>query len=287
MKINTLTLKSRGYPEPLRHMKGAPKRLFHTGATLEELLKRPRVTIVGSRKVSIYGERVTRDLATQLAEQGIVIISGLAFGVDAIAHQAALEVGGLCIAVLPSPLNNIVPVSNLSLAAEILEKGGALVSEYATGELPQKQNFIARNRIMSGLGQIVVVTDAAEKSGSLHTSRFAMEQGVTVMTVPGKIYDPNSVGTNNLIKAGAGVITSVDDVLSQLGLIRHETVAKQVRGRNAHEQKLLDLMLEGTTEGEDLLERSGLGVSEFNIALTMLEIGGKVRALGANNWAIS
>jgi len=287
MIINKLTFKSKGYPEPLRNMKGAPKQLYHTGAPLDELLKRPRVTIVGSRNISVYGERVTRELASQLAEQGVVIISGLAFGVDAVAHRAALEVDGLCIAVLPSPLDNIVPVSNVSLAQEILQRGGALVSEYAPSEFPQKQNFIARNRIMSGLGQIVVITEAAEKSGSLHTSRFAGEQGITVMTVPGEIYKPGSVGTNNLIKSGAGVITSVDDVLHELGLIRHETVAKKVIGRNKNEQILLDLMLRGLSEGEDLLNQSSLEVSEFNIALTMLEIGGKIRPLGANNWAIS
>lgn len=287
MIINRLTLKSADYPAPLLPLSGAPKQIFHTGAPLNDLLKRPRVTIVGSRKVSIYGERVTQEIAGQLAEQGVVIVSGLAYGVDSIAHRTALEHHGLCIAVLPSPLDNVVPVVHRDLAKEILAKGGALVSEYRSGDPPQKQNFIARNRIMSGLGQIVIVTDAAEKSGSLHTSRFAMEQGISVMTVPGKIYDPGSVGTNNLIKAGAGVITSVDDILSQLGLIRHTTHAKQVRGRTANEQNLLDLMLQGITEGEELLEQSGLEVSEFNTSLTMLEIGGKIRALGANNWAIS
>jgi len=268
-------------------MKGAPKQLYHTGTPLDELLKRPCVTIVGSRKVSIYGERATQELASQLAEQGVVIISGLAMGVDAIAHRAALQAGGLCIAVLPSPLDNIVPVTNRSLAQQILDTGGALISEYQTGEFPQKQNFIARNRIMSGLGQVVLITDAAEKSGSLHTSRFAMEQGITVMCVPGRLYDASHKGANNLLKSGADIVTSVDDILHALGLIRHETIARQVRGRNQNEQSLLDLMLLGVSEGEDLLLQSGLDVSEFNQALTMLEIGGKIRPLGANNWAIS
>lgn len=287
MNINRLTLKSKGYPDSLRQMKGGPKQLYHTGAPLDDLLKRPRVTIVGSRKISIYGERATRELASQLAEQGVVIISGLAMGVDAIAHRSALEVGGLCIAVLPSPLDNIVPVANRSLAQHILDSDGALISEYQTGEFPQKQNFIARNRIMSGLGQVVLITDAAEKSGSLHTSRFAIEQGVTVMCVPGRMYDASHQGANNVLKSGAGIVTSADDVLHALGLIRHETIAKQVRGRNKNEQSLLDLMLLGISEGEELLIRSNLDVSEFNQALTMLEIGGKIRPLGANNWAIS
>ncbi len=287
MNINKLTLTSSDYPAILRELKSAPKQLYHTGSPLTDLLARPRVTIVGSRKVSIYGERATREFASQLAEQGVVIISGLASGVDVIAHQSAIEAGGICIAVLPSPLDNIVPVANRPLAKNILDNSGALISEYSLGEFPQKQNFIARNRIMAGLGQVVLITDASQKSGSLHTSRFALEQGITVMCVPGRIYDQSHTGSNNLLKSGALVATSVDDVLHNLGLVRHQTIVKQVRGRNKNEQTLLDLMLLGVTEGEVLLERSRLGVSQFNQALTMLEIGGKIRALGANNWAIS
>ncbi len=287
MKINRLTLYSTDYPEPLRRLNKPPQKLFHSGAPLSELLLRPRVTIVGSRKVSIYGQRATQELAGKLAEQGIVIISGLAMGVDAIAHQSALEAGGLCVAVLPSPIDSIAPIVNQPLAQEILNKGGALVSEYESGEYPQKQNFIARNRIMAGLGQVVLITDAAQKSGSLHTARFALEQGITVMCVPGRIYDLSHVGANNLLLTGASIVTSIDDVLNELGLVLHKTFAKKVRGRNKNEQAVLDLMLEGVYEGEDLLIQSGLNVSEFNQALTMLEIGGKIRALGANNWAIS
>lgn len=286
MNINKLTLKSSDYPEPLRDLPMRPRRLYHSGANLNQLLKRPRVTIVGSRKVTPYGEQVTIDLATKLAEQGVVIISGLALGIDALAHRTALDAGGLCIAVLPSPVDNIVPSRNSRLAQEILDKGGALVSEYAPGEPAYKQNFIARNRIMSGLGQVVLVTQAAVKSGSLHTARFAMDQGITVMAVPGKITDPSYFGSNNMIKTGAGLVTEVNDVLHALGIHPHETAAKHVLGRNANEQILLDLMLEGVSDGEALLDQSGFGVSEFNQALTMLEISSKIRPLGANHWSI-
>lgn len=287
MNIKKLTVKDSGYPEPLRHMKGRPKQLYCSGEPLGQLLNKPRVTIVGTRQISIYGERVTRQLAKQLAEQDVVIISGLAFGVDAVAHQAALEVGGCCIAVLPSPLDNIVPVSNARLADKILAGGGALVSEYAPGERPYKQNFIARNRIMSGLGQVVLVTEARDKSGTAHTSRFALEQGIDVLAVPGNIYDLGSVGTNNLIKQGARIVTSVDDILHAIGLSNHNTPVKQVRGRNANEQSILDLMLSGITDADVLLDRCGLEVPPFNQALTMLHIDGKVRPIGANHWVIS
>ena len=139
---------------------------------------------------------------------------------------------------------------------------------------------------MSGLGQLLLITQAADKSGTLHTARFAMEQGITVMAVPNGINDSNFAGSNNLIKTGAGLVSSVDDVLNELGIISHETKATLVRGRNAHEQKLLDLMLQGINDGEDLANMCGFGISQYNQALTMLELSGKIRALGANQWAI-
>lgn len=286
MKIKKLTLSSGDYPEALREIPGKPKQLYHLGAPLNQLLKRPRVAIVGTRRVSAYGDMVTTDMAGKLAEQGLVIISGLAFGIDSLAHQAALDAGGLCIAVLPSPLNNIVPVYNRPLAERILEQGGALISEYAPGEPAMKQNFIARNRLMSGLAQVVLITEAGEKSGAEHTFKFAAEQGRTVLSVPGNINQPGSFGTNNYLKSGALVATSYKDVLNALDLTDHSTPASQVRGRNRHEQAVLNVILEGVTQGEIILEKSGLNVIQFNQVLTMLEIGGKIRPLGGNQWAL-
>lgn len=286
MIINKLTLNSSDFPELLREIPSPPQQLYHIGAPLAELLKRPRVAIVGSRNVTTYGRQVTTDLAAKLAEQGVVIISGLAIGVDALAHQATLEAGGLAIAVLPSPLDNIMPVSNRQLAKKILDQGGALVSEYPPGEIPFKQNFVARNRLVAGLAQVLLITEASEKSGSLHTARFARDQNKDVLVVPGNITTASSVGTNNLLKSGAGVVTSYMDVLYSLGLQDHKTVARTVHGRNAHEQSVLELMLEGLSDGEQLLEQSHLPTSQFNQVLTMLELGGKIRPLGANHWGL-
>ncbi|HEX4775004.1 MAG TPA: DNA-processing protein DprA [Candidatus Saccharimonadales bacterium] len=287
MKINKLTLNSPDYPPRLRHIPAKPKVLFHIGAPLNDLLKRKAVAIVGTRRISIYGEQVTRRFAKELAEQGVVIVSGLALGVDGMAHRAALEAGGLCIAVLPCPLDKIVPANNRRLAQSILDQGGALVSEYPPGEHPVKQYFIARNRIMSGLADAVLITEAGAKSGARHTADFAIKQGRDIMAVPGNITNIGSVTVNNLIKtSNASAVTEPKDVLHVLGLESHTTNAKQVKGSNANEQRLLDLMLEGITDGEQLLEHSGLKIELFNQALTMLEIGGKVRPLGLNNWAI-
>jgi DNA processing protein len=287
MNFKKLTLKSTDYPERLRQISSPPNPLFHTGAPLAGLLKRPTVAIVGSRRLSTYGKQVTIQLARDLAEQGVVIVSGLAFGVDYTAHQAAIEAGGYAIAVLPGPLDNILPVTNRQLAASILKEGGALVSEYPPGEIAYKQNFVARNRIMAGLAQAVIITEAGEKSGALHTANYAFEQNKPVLGVPGNINSPYSVGVNNLLKTDkAAAITDFMDVLNALNLTTHFTHVKKVRGRNRHEQKILDLMLQGVTAGELLLEKSGLNVSEFNQVLTMLEIGSKIRPLGANHWTI-
>jgi DNA processing protein len=196
-------------------------------------------------------------------------------------------VGGLTVAVLPGPVDQVYPATNIPLAKEILAAGGALVSEYASDEIiTYKQNFIARNRLVAGLAQAVLITEAAEKSGSLHTARFTLEQGKDVLAVPGNITMITSVGTNNLIKAGATPVTSYSDVLHALGLEDHAMAARQIRGRNQHEQIVLDLLLNGVNDGEQLLRQSSLNPSEFNQVLTMLELGGKVRPLGSNQWSL-
>jgi DNA processing protein len=286
MQIKKLKLNQSCFPEALRYIPSPPKQLYCRGAALSELMERPRVAIVGSRGPSTYGQQVTTRLARELAEQGIVIISGLALGVDALAHQAALEVDGLCLAVLPGPVDQIYPRGNQRLAEEILAKGGALTSEYGSGEISFKQNFIARNRLVSGLAQAVLITEATVKSGSRHTVDFAADQGRTLLAVPGNITSNLSEGPNRHLKTGAIPVTECQDVLEALGLQNHATPARQVRGDNPAEQTILDLLLTGITEGDKLLTRSHLATTEFNQALTMLEITGKIRPLGANHWSI-
>lgn len=285
MKIKKISLSSLSTPKRLRDLHDAPKQLFVAGADIGELLKRPAVAIVGSRKVTPYGKAVTSQLAGELARAGVVIISGLAIGVDSIAHQAALENNGLTIAVLPSGLDRIYPSLHHALAQEILDKGGALVSEYPENTIAYKMNFIARNRIVSGLSDAVLITEAAEKSGTLHTADFALQQGKEVLAVPGNITSPTSKGTNNLIKGGATPVTSVDDILQVLGIEKtvQETAPK---GDNPQEQLLLELLFSGMQEGEELLAASKLEVSQFNQTLTMLEIRGRIRPLGSNRWSL-
>lgn len=286
MNGNLLTLNTASFPETLRTIAGPPNELYYAGP-LEELLDRPRLAVVGSRKVSPYGRNVTTKLAAAVAGQGIVIVSGLAFGVDALAHQAALDAGGLTIAVLPSSLDQIYPASHRNLAQRIVDNGGALVTEYANTPSVPKHHFIARNRLISGLSNATLITEAALKSGSLHTARFTLEQGHELLAVPGSIFSDTSVGTNNIIKAGAVPVTCLEDILFAMKLQPTMSTQKTITGANAFEQAILDALMNGISDGDEMLTFSQLEITQFNQALTMLEITGKIRSLGANNWALA
>lgn len=226
-------------------------------------------------------------LAGELAKAGVVIASGLAIGVDGVAHRAALEAGGKCIAVLPAGLDRIYPASHHTLAEQILEQGGALVTEYSDKTIAYKMNFIARNRIVSGLSDAVLITEAAAKSGTLHTADFALQQGREVLAVPGNITSPTSAGTNALLKSGATPVTDTKDVLQALGIMLPTANKYRPIGRNPNEQVILDLLFNGTENGAELMQQSQLDISLFNQTLTMLEIQGLIRPLGNNHWALT
>ncbi|MEO6513606.1 MAG: DNA-processing protein DprA [Candidatus Saccharimonadales bacterium] len=285
MDSKRLTLTDKSYPEILRAISDPPKELFVLGP-LEELMAKPRLAVVGSRKVTSYGRDITTQLAGAAAKHGVVIVSGLALGIDSLAHQAALDNGGLTVAVLPGPVDTIYPRSHHQLAQRILQSGGALISEYPTGVSVRKYHFIARNRLIAGISDATLVTEAVLKSGSLHTVRFALEQGREVMAVPGNITSPMSEGTNNLIKHGAIPITKTSDILFALGIdTTSHTLARQ--GSNDAETAVLALLAGGRQDGETLQLSSGLDIALFNQTLTMLEITGKVRSLGANTWILA
>lgn len=262
------------------------QQLFYQGEGFLELMNQPLVAIVGSRKVSPYGRSVTIRLSSELARAGVVIVSGLALGVDSIAHQAVLDAGGKTIAVLPSGLDRVYPASHQVLAQRIVAQGGALVTEYpATGELPQKYQFIARNRIIAALSRGVLVTEAAQKSGSLHTADFALELGLEVFAVPGNITSPNSMGTNTLIKNGATPVTIAQDILETLGVSPVASAAKY-QPANQAEAVILSLLKQDEALPSDLLEASQLDSALFNQTITMLEINGVIYMSGASQWSL-
>lgn len=284
-KVKTLTLHSPLFPELLKNIPVSPKQLYVLG-DLEAALAKPRLAIVGSRKVTAYGKSVTLKLSREAAEQGIVIVSGLALGVDGFAHQGALEAGGTTIAVLPCGLDQIYPRTHYHLAKQILEQGGVLISEYPFETAPYKTNFLARNRIISGLSDAVLIPEAAIRSGSLNTANHALEQGRIVMAVPGNITSELSGGSNNLIKSGANPVTELSDILSAMDL-ELSTSKQMPMGANQEESLLLQLLIDGVSDASELLHQSKLETQLFNQTLTMLEITGKIRPLGAGHWGIA
>lgn len=246
----------------------------------------PSVAIVGSRKPTSYGREVTERIAGELAAQGIVIVSGLALGVDGIAHQATLDAGGTTIAILANGLPDISPSSHRALAEAIVTSGGAIVSEYEPGTSVRSYQFLARNRIVSGLSDAVLITEAAARSGTLNTAMHALEQGKELFVVPGNITSPMSAGCNYLLKQGARVATCADDIIEIIApeLIRPQTTL--ALGANPEETAILKLLGQGIRDGDELQRSSGLDANTFASTLTMLEINGSIRALGANQWAL-
>jgi DNA processing protein len=207
---------SPGYPALLEAIPDPPQRLYVRGKIPEQ----PMLAIVGSRRATPYGERVARRLAAGLAETGIAIVSGLARGIDSAAHRGALEAGGTTVAVLATGLDRIYPPENRPLAEEIVDQG-ALVTEMPEQTVPLPRRFPVRNRLISGLSHGVIVVEAAERSGALITARMALEQGREVLAVPGSVDNPLTVGTHRLLKDGATLVHTVEDVLEEFpGLVR-------------------------------------------------------------------
>lgn len=282
---NTLVPKDDArFPAALTTISQPPQHLYVTSNNWDDLVTRPKIAIVGSRKVTPYGRMATERFAADLARAGVVIISGLAYGVDAIAHKAALDAGGLTAAVLPTALDAIYPVRHTQLAKDIVEQGGALISEYASGVIPFKGNFVERNRIVSGLANIVLVTEAASRSGSLHTADFALDQGRDVFAVPGNITSPTSEGTNNLIRMGATPALSPQDILDVLGIRMPKT--KEIKRADPVEQAIITAIASGIHESAPLLAVTGVPIQRFNQALTMLEIESIIAPTGSSSWRI-
>lgn len=287
MNVKLISRDNSSFPSKLKTIYSAPQNLYIAG-DVSPLHTSPVVSIVGSRAVTPYGRQVTQQLARDLSRRGVAVVSGLALGVDSIAHISSLEAGGYTAAVLPSPVDKVYPASHRQLAQKILSAGGALISEYGQDDRSEafKSRFIARNRLVSGLADVLLITEASEHSGTLHTANFALEQGRTVMAVPGNITSPGSRGANNLIKAGAIPVTEVQDILAQLNLpLEADTTAPT--GDTKQETTLLQLIHSGITDAGILQVTSNMEAATFNRTLTMLEINGKIRPLGVGHWTIT
>ena len=293
-KINQISPLEANFTEVLDSIALKPKTLYFRGKLPQNMSKnRPKtVAIVGSRHNTRYGEEVAYQLTYELAKKGVIIVSGLAFGIDSIAHRGCLDAGGVTVAVLGTPIDYIYPKNHLPLAKEIVKKGGAIMSEYAPGEkIITKYSFLYRNRLISGLSDIVVVVEAAEKSGSLNTATHALEQGKEVFAVPGNITSPYSQGCNKLIQQGATPYTEPDDILRVLFpeeyAKNHQKALKSgLIGDNDIETAILKALSEGLRSGENIMKKAKLPPEIFNPSITLLEIKGRIRSLGMNNWGL-
>jgi DNA processing protein len=286
--VEVLTVSSSDYPLLLKQIYDPPPVLYVRGRIIKK--DELAVAIVGSRRMTQYGKEVTENLVPNLVAHSLTIVSGLAFGVDIASHQAALDAGGRVIAVLASGVDIITPTSNTFLAERILkEDRGAIISEHPLGTTPLKHFFPVRNRIISGLALGTVVVEATEKSGTTHTAQAALEQGREVFAVPGSIFSPLSVGTHNLIKAGAKLVNSVEDILEELRLEDRglKVKAREVLPESPEEEKILDVLGNNELHIDEIIKESGLSTSQVASTLTMMEMKGKVKNLGNQTYRIA
>ena len=325
-KINQISPLDTNFTEVLDTIALTPKTLYFRGKMPKNVVKadlktpeqtrtsRPQtVAIVGSRHNTKYGEEVAYQLAYALGKHGVIVISGLAYGIDSIAHRGCLDASGTTVAVLGNTIDKIHPTTHTTLACEIIAKDGAIISEYpprtpeyadaplAPGEfidesgkrrIEYKTSFLYRNRLIAGLADIIVVVEAAEQSGSLNTAAHALSQGKDVFAVPGNITNPYSQGCNKLIKQGAIPYTGPDDILREFfpeKYIKQHKKHTQLNlfGDTDVETKILQAIAKGLRSGEEIMQATKLPPEVFNQTTTLLEIKSRIRSLGMNRWSLA
>lgn len=282
--VQVLTCLDPQYPERLRAVPGAPALLFIKGAL--QPADDWALAVVGTRHPTAYGRQVTQRLVTALVGHGLTIVSGLARGIDAEAHQAALQAGGRTLAVLGCGIDQVYPPEHRRLAARIVEHG-ALLSELPLGASPEAGNFPARNRIISGLSRGVLVVEAGERSGALISATCAAEQGREVFAVPGSIFSPKSQGTHRLIQQGATLVQSAQDILEALnmGPVGEQLALRALLPPDEAEGRLLALLGVEPLHIDEIVRASGRSAAEVGALLTTLELKGLVRHLGGQHYA--
>ncbi|MGH8460406.1 MAG: DNA-processing protein DprA [Stenotrophobium sp.] len=279
-----VTINDVRYPQQLRECSGAPPALFCQGDT--DLLPLPQLAIVGARSATPQGRENAQVFAADLASRGLVISSGLALGIDAAAHQGALSVDGLTLAVCGTGLDRVYPAQHRELAHQIAQKG-LLVSEFPPGTPGKAENFPRRNRIISGLSLGVLVVEAARESGSLITARMASEQGREVFAIPGSIHNPLARGCHGLIRQGAKLVESANDILEEIAphiRIAPRATAGAEAAVDPQQARILEALGDGSLGIDQLVQRTGLAVAELSGVLLTLELAGQVAAVAGGSY---
>jgi DNA processing protein len=277
--ISILIQQDESYPKRLNEIDQPPPVLYTQGNINPD--DEWSVAIVGTRRVTAYGRQVAEDIAGRLARNGLTIISGLARGVDSIAHQAALDAGGRTLAVLGSGIDRIYPPENRHLAEQI-RANGALISEFSPNTPPEASNFPQRNRLISGLSLAVIVIEAGIKSGALITASFAADQGREVFAVPGNITSPGSMGTNRLIQNGAHPLLSAEQVLEilELSMVAEHRTARVALPSDAVEAQLFEILGVEPLHIDEVTNRTEIPVEKVTATLALMELKGMVRQVG-------
>ncbi|MFC1911534.1 DNA-processing protein DprA [Chloroflexota bacterium] len=285
-RVRALICEDPAYPSRLKEIYDYPPVLYVRGSLPAE--DEPCLAIVGTRRPTVYGRQVTEEMVADLARSSITIISGLARGIDSVAHRAALDAGGKTVAVFGSGLDIVYPGENAKLAQAIIEQG-ALVSEYPLGVKPKAENFPLRNRIMSGLSLGVLVVEAGERSGALITAQQAVEQNREVFAIPGSILSPASQGTNRLIQDGAKLVRNYADIIEELNLtiVVQQAEIKEFSPANEVESAILRQLSSEPNHIDEICRRSGLTMSEVSSTLAMLELKGIARQVGSMNYVLA
>jgi len=285
-RVQVLTWEDADYPRNLREIYNAPPVLFVRGKI--EKLDEWAVAVVGTRQASVYGKEAARMIGTGLAQAGVTVVSGLALGIDTVAHRTCLDAGGRTIAVLGCGVDTVYPPQNAHLAAEIVERG-ALLSEFALGTRPEARNFPPRNRIISGLTLGTVVVEADLGSGARITADFAAEQGRDVFAVPGNVFARGCRGTNRLIQEGAKLVCAVADILEELNLtmVSEQAQVRAVLPENQTEATLLAQLSAEPRHVDDLGRAVGLPIAQVSSTLALMELKGMIRQVGGMSYVLA
>jgi DNA processing protein len=289
-EIKQIRIEDENYPRLLKKISNPPRILYYVGAFLDDELP---FGVVGTRRCSPYGKQVTSLIVSDLVDAGFTIVSGLAPGIDTIAHKIAVEKNKRTIAVLGTGLDqaSFYPKENIGLARKIVELDGCLISEYPPGTKGTNFTFPQRNRLISGLSLAVLVTEAKEKSGALITANWAFSQRRKVFAVPGPVYSSTSAGPNNLIKNGAKLVASANDILKEFSLFNLKCKMKSpslsATPQDKKEYLILNALNQEPLSIDNILEKTKLDASIVSSTLALMEISGKVRDLGGGIYALT
>ena len=284
--VKVLTVHASDYPARLKEIYDYPPVLYVRGELLPE--DEWCLAVVGTRRATVYGRQITEEIVADLARNKITIVSGLAKGIDSIAHRTALEAGGRSLSVFASGLDTVYPAENAELAKRLMQHG-ALISEYPLGVKPRPDNFPRRNRILSGLSLGVLVIEAGETSGAMITAHLAAEQNREVFAIPGSILSPASKGTNQLIQEGAKLVRGYTDILEELNLtaVAQQLEMKELLPASDTESLLLKQLSAEPTHIDEVCRSSGLPASTVSSTLAMMELKGMVKQVGGMNYSLA